>query len=155
MQTVREELNISPEEFLEMGRIGALYYEQGNLEKAETIFEGLVELDPLSADAHSALGALYTQTGRDDEALVHLNKSAELNPDQIAPYVNRAEIRIRQQRMEEAVADLKQAIELDPAEKDPGANRARAIVLGLKEAFEARGAYNQTTAENPGNGRQK
>ena len=141
-QTIREELNITPAEFLEMGRIGAMYYEQGNLEKAETIFEGLVELDPQCADSHSALGALLTQTGRDDQALIHLNKSVELNPNQIAPYVNRAEIRIRRQKIEAAVADLKRAIDLDPTETDAGANRARAIVLGLREAFEAKGAYN-------------
>ena len=135
--SIREKIGMSREEFLEMGRIGGVYYQQGNYEKARTIFEGLVELDPDSSDAHSALGGVLTQTREnDDEALIHLNKAVELDPSQIAPYVNRAEICIRKILLEEAVADLKKAIDLDPDEKDPGANRARAMVLGLNEAFE-------------------
>jgi len=84
-QTIREQLHISPEEFLEMGRIGAMYYQQGNFEKARTIFEGLVELDPQSANAHSALGALLTLQQEDERAVEHLTKAVELNPTQIAP----------------------------------------------------------------------
>src|SRR5215203_3756842 len=103
MQTVREKLNISPQEFAEMGRVGAMYYQQGNFEKARTIFEGLVELDPESAIAHSALGGLLTLQQEDAKALEHLSRAIEINPSQIAPYVNLGEIYIRQQKIEDAV----------------------------------------------------
>lgn len=136
---LREKLGITNEEFQEMGKVGALYYEQGNLEKAQTIFEGLVEVDPNSVDAHSALGALYTRIQRDEEALIHLNRALELDDEQIAAHVNRAEVYLRKQQVEQAVADLKRAIELDPEEDDPGANRARAMVLGIHEALQAKG----------------
>ena len=139
-KTIREQIGMSYDEFVEMGRIGGVYYEQGNFEKAQTIFEGLVELDPTSADAHTSLGAVYTQTYENDSALEHLNKAIELKPDQIAPYVSRAEVYIRQQKIEEAIADLRTAIDLDPEEADMGANRARAMVLGLHEAFQAKEA---------------
>jgi tetratricopeptide (TPR) repeat protein len=136
-QTVREKLNISPQEFIEMGRIGAMYYQQGNFEKARSIFEGLVELDPQSANAHSALGGLLTLQQEDETAIKHLNRAIELNPSQIAPYVNLGEIYIRQQKIEEAVANLKKAIELDPDERDAGANRARAMVLGIYQIIKS------------------
>jgi tetratricopeptide (TPR) repeat protein len=136
-QTVREKLNISPQEFAEMGRVGAMYYQQGNFEKARTIFEGLVELDPENANAHSALGGLLTLQQDDSRAVEHLSRAIELNPSQIAPYVNLGEIYIRRQRIEEAVANLKQAIELDPDERDAGANRARAMVLGIYQVIKA------------------
>ncbi|MGH9903046.1 MAG: tetratricopeptide repeat protein, partial [Pyrinomonadaceae bacterium] len=84
----RERLGVTPDEIAEMGRMGAMYYEHGNLEKARAIFEGLVELDPDSAPAHSALGALFTRTERFDEALRHLDRAVALDPRQIAPYVN-------------------------------------------------------------------
>lgn len=135
--TLRRRLNVSEAEFQQMGSIGAMYYEQGVLDKAQTIFEGLVELDPESVDAHSALGALYTRLQRDDEALVHLNRALELDDDQIAAHVNRAEVYLRRQEIERAVLDLKRAMDLDPEEKDPGANRARAMVIGIHEALEA------------------
>ncbi|HVF50737.1 MAG TPA: tetratricopeptide repeat protein [Pyrinomonadaceae bacterium] len=136
--TLRAKLGITKAEFEEMGAIGAMYYEQGILDKARAIFEGMVEIDPESADAHSALGALYTRLQSDDDALRHLSRAIALDAQQIAPHVNRAEVYLRKQMMEEAVADLKCAIELDPQEKDPGANRARAMVLGIHEALEAR-----------------
>lgn len=137
--TIRQRLGMSGEEFRELGAIGAMFYEQGSLEKAQTIFEGLVELDPDNAHAQSALGALYTRIQQDEKALLHLNRAIELDQNQIAPYVNRAEVYIRRQELEKSVADLKRAIELDPHEKDPGANRARAIVLGIHDALEAKG----------------
>ena len=137
-QSVREKLGMSAGDFQEMGKIGALFYHQGNLEKARTVFEGLVELDPNNADAHAAMGALLTRTQENDkQALAHLHRAVELKPKQIAPYVNLGEIYIRQQKLEEAVANLKKAIELDPKEADPGANRARAMVLGIYQILNA------------------
>jgi tetratricopeptide (TPR) repeat protein len=138
-QAARERLGVSPEEFRAMGQMGAMYYHQGLLEKARTIFEGLVEIDPDSSAAHSALGALHTRTEQFEEALRHLDRAVALDPEQIAPYVNRAEIFIKQGRAEEAVENLKRAIALDPQEKDPGANRARAMALGIAEALKAQG----------------
>ena len=78
-RTIREQLDISKTEFLEMGNVGAMYYQQGNLEKARTIFEGLVELDPQSADAHSALGALLTLQQQDEAAIGHLEARRSLS----------------------------------------------------------------------------
>jgi tetratricopeptide (TPR) repeat protein len=136
---LREKLGVSAQEFQEIGEMGAMYYKQGNLEKARTIFEGLVDLDPESAAAHAALGALLTRTEQFAEALEHLDRAVELDADEIAPYVNRAEILTRQGRAEEAVENLKRAIALDPQEKDPAANRARAMALGIAEALKAQG----------------
>lgn len=133
---MRETLSITREEFSEMGRIGAVHYQQGNLEKARTIFEGLVELDPENADARSALGALFTLQQKDESAIEHLTKAVELDPEGIAPHVNLGEVFIRQRRIEDALANLKKAIELDPNELDPGANRARAMVLGIYQVIQ-------------------
>lgn len=135
--TVREQLKISPQEFMEMGRVGAMYYQQGNYDKARTIFEGLVELDSQSAEAHSALGALLTLQQEDEIAVKHLQEAVKINPLQIAPFVNLGEIFIRQEKIEDAVNNLKKAIELDPDEKDAGANRARAMILGIYQVIKS------------------
>lgn len=135
--TVREQLKISPQEFMEMGRVGAMYYQQGNYDKARTIFEGLVELDSQSAEAHSALGALLTLQQEDEVAVKHLHEAVKINPLQIAPFVNLGEIFIRQEKIEDAVDNLKKAIELDPEEKDAGANRARAMILGIYQIIKS------------------
>lgn len=119
-----------------MGRVGALQYQQGNLEKARTIFEGLVELDPNSADAQAALGAVFTLQQEDELAADHLRRAVELDPEGIAPHVNLGEVYIRQRRIEDALIHLRKAIELDPDEVDPGANRARAMVLGIYQVIQ-------------------
>lgn len=135
----RQRLGVDDREFQAMGEMGAMYYRQGNLDKARTIFEGLVELDPANAAAHSALGALLTRTEEYDEALRHLDRAVELDAEEIAPYVNRAEIFVKRGQAGEAVANLKKAIALDPQEKDPAANRARAMALGIAEALKSHG----------------
>lgn len=137
--TFKIKLNVTNDEFIEMGRVGAMFYEQGNIEKARTIFEGLVELDPDSAAAHSALGAVFTIMQDDQRAIGSLEKAIELNPKQIAPYVNLGEVFIRKQKLEKAVEHLKKAIELDPEETDPGANRARAMVIGIYQTIKSDG----------------
>ena len=134
----RKRLGVTAQEFREMGRIGGMYYNRGDLGKARTVFEGLVALDPESSDAHAALGALFTRTLENELALLHLNRAIELNEKQIAAYVNRAEVRLRKQQGEAAVADLKRAIELDPRQKNAASNRARAMVMGIHDALEAK-----------------
>jgi tetratricopeptide (TPR) repeat protein len=147
--SIREALGITKEEFDEMGSIGAMFYEQGNLEKAQVIFEGLVELDSKSPEAHSALGALYTRMEMDEEALNHLNIAIELCELQIEAYVNRAEVRLRQVKdIELAIEDLNQAIELDPDGDDPAANRARAMVMVIYETLKTKNLVGELTTVN-------
>lgn len=136
--TPKEMLGVTSAEFLEMGRMGGMFYAQGNIEKARTIFEGLVALDPNSAPAQASLGALLTKTQENEQALQHLNRAIELDANEIAAYVNRAEVLLRLLRGEDAVEDLKKAVALDPEEKSPAANRARAMVLGIHDALEAK-----------------
>ncbi len=138
-QTLSNKLEITAEEFFELGKIGGIYYKQGNLQKAKTIFEGLIELNPNSAESHAALGALYTQVESDDKAIFYLDKAIELDSSKVAPFVNRAEVRVRQLKLAEAIADLKTAIELDPLKKDVDAHRARTIILGIYETFQLKG----------------
>ena len=138
-RTPREVLEITDEQFEEMGQLGVMFYTQGDLERARIVFEGLVEADPNSSSAHSALGALYTRTGRYDEALEQVNTAIELNGDQLEAYVNRAEIWFRKDQMQRAFEDIKRAMTLDPGEQDPAANRARVMLLGLHQALKARG----------------
>lgn len=135
--TIGAKLNIQPQEFGEMRRVGAIYFQQGNFEKARTIFEGLVELDPESAAAHTALGGLLTLKQEDAAALEHLNRAIELNPSQIAPYVNLGEIYIRQGKIAEAAANLKRAVELDADGQDAGARRARKMILQIYRITES------------------
>lgn len=138
-KTPREVLGITDQEFEKMGQLGSMYYNQGDLERARVVFEGLVEADPKSSSAHAALGALYTRTGQQEKAIEQLNRAIELDPKQLSAYVNRAEVRLRQREIEQAIADLRRAIELDPTQEDPAANRARVMAQALHQALKVKG----------------
>ena len=140
--TPRQLLGVTDQEFEAMGKLGGMYYDQGDLERARIVFEGMVEADPSSSSAHAALGALYLRTGHDEVAFHHLNRAIELDCNQLSAYVNRAEVELKLKQTERAVADLKQAIELDPTGQDPAANRARMMALGLHQALKAKNLVN-------------
>jgi tetratricopeptide (TPR) repeat protein len=141
--SIRQKLNLSPDEVSEIANISSMYLRQGNLEKAKLIFEGLAELDSELFEVQSCLGAFYTQTRDDEKALYHLNKAILINPDIIAPYVNRAEVNMRRQQIEEVVADILKVIKLDSNVINPDANRARTMLLGIFDAFKAKGWINK------------
>lgn len=126
-----QSVNLTESQFIQLGQLGVMFYQQGLFARARAIFEVMIKINPDSGAAHSALGAVLTRQHLDSEALKHLDRAIELDPREISSYVNRGEIRLRQNQAEPALEDLKQAIELDPQANDSGANRARAIVMGL------------------------
>jgi tetratricopeptide (TPR) repeat protein len=138
-ESLREKIGISLDEVLEIATIGSIFYKQGNLEKAKTVFEGLVELDSDIFEIQSCLGSFYTRTREDEKALFHLDKAILLNPEIIAPYVNRAEVNIRRFNIEEVVKDILTVVKLDPKIINPDANRARTMLLGIYDAFKTKG----------------
>jgi tetratricopeptide (TPR) repeat protein len=141
--SLRQEIDISVDELIEIANIGSMFLRQGNLEKAKTIFEGLVELDSEVFEIQSCLGAFYTQIRDDENALYHLNKAILIDSERISPYVNRAEVNIRKQKIEEVIADILKAIELDLNVSNPDANRARTMLLGIFDAFKTKGWINK------------
>jgi len=68
--------------FFEAQRLKALE----EFEKACTIMEQCVALDPFNADAHYELAQLYIRTERLEDALFHANQSEELNSENIWVY---------------------------------------------------------------------
>jgi tetratricopeptide (TPR) repeat protein len=137
--SLRERIEVSLDEILEIATIGSIFYKQGNLEKAKAVFEGLGELDSEIFEVQSCLGSFFTRIREDEKALLHLNKAILLNPEIVAPYVNRAEVNIRRFKIEEVVADILTVIKLDPKISDPDANRARTMLLGIYDAFKTKG----------------
>lgn len=141
--SLRQDLDISNAELVEIAEIGSMFLRQGNLEKAKTIFEGLVELDSEIFEIQSCLGAFYTQIREDEKALNHLNKAILINSEIISPYVNRAEVNIRKNKIDEVIADILEAIKLDPNVSNPDANRARTMLLGIFDALKTKGWINK------------
>jgi tetratricopeptide (TPR) repeat protein len=61
--------------------LGTLYYEQGDLDKAESCYRRTLIIKPDYAMAHFNLGALFWARGRYDDALVRFTDAAALDPE--------------------------------------------------------------------------
>lgn len=115
-----------------MAVLGFNLYEQGKNRDAETIFQGLISLDPKLYLGYAGMGALLLSEGKSEEGEPYLRKAADLNPTDPTVRANLGEALLRQARFDAAAAEFEKALALDPEEEDPGANRARAILDGME-----------------------
>jgi len=60
---------------------GIAYLNKGMLDEAIAEFKKAVEINPNSADAHTALGAAYANKGMPDKATAEYRKAIEINPN--------------------------------------------------------------------------
>ncbi len=117
--------------------IGFQAYEQGRVEEAETVFEGLSALDGNLYYGPAGLGAIRLSQGRLDEAEEFLQEALKRNPDDPTVRANLGETILRQGRLGEAAEQFQKALELDPEMRDGGVNRARAILQGMEVVLAA------------------
>lgn len=116
--------------------LGYMSYQQGRVDEAREIFEGLTALDSTQYYGYAGLGAIDLASNNLAEAETNLRAAAERNPKDPTVLANLGETLLRQSKAEEAAGFFKQALELDPNGQDPGANRARAILQGMQLVIE-------------------
>ena len=130
-----EALGFTDEMIEAIEALGVASYQEGQLDKARKIFEGLVSLNPHNPAYWSALGGVLTRMEEHEDAIPILTVALELAPDDPSALVNRGECLMALGQAESAAKDLERAIELDPTESDPASNRARQLVFGFHELF--------------------
>ena len=108
---------------------GHTLYNEGRLEDAQKVFEGLSVLDGRNPYVHGILGAIYQKQGKNDVAIARYTLALNIYPQDVNSLTNRGEIYLKLGKFKEAAADFKKAIDLDPNRKNPSANRARMLVM--------------------------
>jgi tetratricopeptide (TPR) repeat protein len=134
---LREYHGISGPEMLQMALIGFRMYEQGKYTEAETVFSGLIQLEPSEAYYYTALGAVYLAQEELDKARLEFDMAIALNPKEVAPFVNRGEVNLRDGKIMEAAEDFARAVALDPKFEDPLTQRARVLAAAALEMIES------------------
>ena len=128
---------ITKQEQYQMAEVGYSYVTSGKLDDAETVFEGLIALDPFDAYFHTALGSIAQQRDQHDEAEKRYSRALEINPFFATAMANRGEVRVVQGRLAEGAEDLIRAVQSDPEAKEPATVRARATLNVLREQLQA------------------
>ncbi len=127
---------LAKQEIEAIAALGFQLYEQGKVDDAEAIFNGLIALDSHVYYGYAGLGALALAEEKLDEASRWLTRAAELNPQDPTVHANLGEAHLRQAKFDEAAEEFQKALKLDPNAADPGANRARAILNGMRVVLE-------------------
>lgn len=140
--TFKEALGLDEERILALAVFARELVEQGRLDDAQTLLEGLVVLDPQNGYLHTCLGALYMQKGYDDAAMAEFHYALEQDATDVAANTYLGEIYLEEGDLESSVTYLQAAVNADPEGNDPYANRARtlaALVVTIAQEVEAKG----------------
>lgn len=118
---------VSREQVVGMSMYGHELFEQGKLEEARVVFEGLVGMGVEDAYAHTMLGTIYLARGDQDRALALFEAALGISSKDTAARVYRGEIRLNRGQTKAALEDFQAALRGgDPA--DPFVERARRLV---------------------------
>lgn len=134
--SMSDALNFTEQDLSNIAGMAVALYEDGKVENALRLLEGLRCLRPDKAEYWSACGAVLTRLERYEEAVSIISVALKMNPKDIASLVNRGECYIALAENEKAARDLEAAMDLDPQEKDPAANRARQLAFAMYTFFE-------------------
>ena len=107
--------------------------QQGKLDDAKKVFEGLLTLDPRDAYFHMVLGSIAQRRNQFEDAEKHYSRSLRINPYSPSALANRGEVRIELGRLIEGLEDLKQAAKEDPGAREAATQRARALIPVVQE----------------------
>jgi tetratricopeptide (TPR) repeat protein len=118
---------VDREKLAELALDGHKLFEQGKLDQAREVFEGIVGKGTPDAFPHAMLGTIYLAQGQDDRALALFEAALAIDPDDIAALVYRAELRINGGSLKPAVEDLMRAVKLRPS-SDPFVDRAQKLL---------------------------
>ncbi len=117
-------------ELFTIAKLATLFYYQGRLNEARTLFQGLYAVNPSDAYVAKALGVVELAAGHPQSALQAYDVAVKLASDDPAAYVGRAEVRLLLGQKPGASEDLRRALQLSTPEESLNA-KAYAMLASL------------------------
>ena len=98
-----------------MINLGAIYFGQGNLDKAQELNERAIAAQPdLSAQAHANLGLIWQQRNEIEKAIESYEKAIQYDPKLATVWMNLTSVLTMKGEDERALKAAKKATELEP-----------------------------------------
>ena len=135
--TLGEFEGVDKESQYQMAQMGYHFVEQGKLDEANSIFEGLIALDPKDGYFSMALGVVAQRQERYEDAEHWYSLAIEGDKKNPIIYANRGEARMNSGNLKGAVNDLVKALTLDPEAKEQTTQRARGLLLQVQSELNA------------------
>jgi type III secretion system low calcium response chaperone LcrH/SycD len=130
--TLRDVRGYTDEELYAIAKAAYVYFYQGRLAEARTLFQGLYAVNPADPYFAKALGVVEMASGNAQGALAAYDVALKLDARDAQAYVGRAEVRLSLGHKPQAVEDLRRVASL-LAESDPLAQKASAILSALQQ----------------------
>jgi type III secretion system low calcium response chaperone LcrH/SycD len=130
--TLRDVRGYTDEELYAIAKAAYVYFYQGRLAEARTLFPGLYAVNPADPYFAKALGVVEMASGNAQGALAAYDVALKLDARDAQAYVGRAEVRLSLGQKPQAVEDLRRVASL-LAESDPLAQKALAILSALQQ----------------------
>ncbi|HIQ37498.1 MAG TPA: tetratricopeptide repeat protein [Desulfocapsa sulfexigens] len=98
-----------------MINLGAIYFGQGNLDKAQELNEMAIAVQPdLSAQAYANLGLIWQQRNEMDKSIVFYEKAIQYDPKLATVWMNLTSVLTMKGEDERALKSARKATELEP-----------------------------------------
>ena len=131
--SLKEVRGYTDEQLYAVARTAYLYYHQGKLAEARTLFQGLFAVDPGNGYVARALGVVEFAAGNAAGALAAWDVAVKLEPEDPAGYVGRAEVRLAAGQKGGAAEDLKRAAQLVSRAEHPLKPKVSAMLAALSK----------------------
>jgi tetratricopeptide (TPR) repeat protein len=122
-----------------------LLHREGQLGRAQSIYEAILERQPDHASAWHFLGVIAAQTGNPGRAVELFARAIEIEPNDAGPHCNRALALQQLKEFDAALASCQRAIALNPAFAEAYFNRGN-IHRDLGQMAAALASYDQAIA---------
>jgi len=93
---------------------GDVFYKLGKFNRAKTLYDIALQIDPYDYETWSNLGNMYLVKGYNEHALMAFTRAAELKPDDARILNNLGVANLASKRYDEALRAFQKATELDP-----------------------------------------
>ena len=130
--TLRDVRGYSDEELYAIAKTAYIFYYQGRVAEARTLFQGLYAINPADAYFAKALGVVEMAAGNAQGALAAYDVALKLDGRDAQAYVGRAEVRLSLGQRSQAVEDLRRISSLVDAD-EPLAHKAEAMMTALTQ----------------------
>jgi cytochrome c-type biogenesis protein CcmH/NrfG len=117
-------------------KLGNLYFDSGNFEKAITAYSKALELSPNNADVMNDLGVMYRRNGQPKKAIEAFEKAIKIDPGHETVRFNKGIVLMHDLNdLEGAIHAWEELVKINPAAISPTGQPVIKLVENLKKSM--------------------
>lgn len=128
--TLKDVRGYTDDELYAIARTAYVFFHQGKVQQARTLFQGLYAVNPVDPYFAKALGVIEFAAGNAQGSLAAWDVAIKLAPSDPSAYVGRAEVKIASNLKGQAAEDLRRAQQL-AGDDDPLKSKISAMLAAL------------------------